>query len=120
MAAGDIYTRFSFAWATKSYASKATEKFFKLCLKVFSYSFNFLWVLTDNSSEFKKHFAERLKELHLIHYHTYPRGPKMNTHLERFNRTIQEEFIDYFAYLLTNPDTFNRKLIDYLVFYNTE
>jgi transposase InsO family protein len=108
------------AWATKSHASKAAEEFFELCLKAFPYSFNFLWVLTDNGSEFKKHFAERLRELHLIHYHTYPKCPQMNTHIERFNRTIQEEFIDYFSYLLVNPDEFNRRLVDYLIFYNTE
>ena len=116
----DIYTRFSFAWATKSHASKAAEEFFGLCLKVFPLSFNFLYVLTDNGSEFKKHFAERLKELHLVHYHTYPRTPRMNAHLERFNRTIQDEFIDYHSYLLINPDEFNRKLMDYLIFYNTQ
>ena len=116
----DIYTRFSFAWSTKSHASKAAEQFFELCLKVFPFSFNFLYVLTDNGSEFKKHFSDRLKEIHLTHYHTYPKTPKMNAHIERFNRTIQEEFIDYHSYLLINPDNFNRKLIDYLIFYNTK
>ena len=116
----DIYTRFSFAWATRSHASKAAEEFFELCLKVFPLSFNFLYVLTDNGSEFKKHFSDRLKELHLTHYHTYPRTPQMNSHIERFNRTIQEEFVDYHSYLLINPDNFNRKLIDYLIFYNTK
>ena len=64
----DIHSRFAFAWATKSHASKAAEEFFELCLKVFPYSFNFLWVLTDNGSEFKKHFSEKLRELHLTHY----------------------------------------------------
>ncbi len=116
----DIYTRFSFAWVTKSHASLAAKEFFDLCRKAFPYSFNFLNVLTDNGSEFKKHFSEELKQQHLVHYHTYPRTPKMNAHLERFNRTIQEEFIDYNNHLLLNPDEFNRKLIDYLIFYNTE
>jgi len=116
----DIYTRFSFAWSTKSHASKAAKEFFALCLKVFPLSFNFLYILTDNGSEFKKHFSDRLKELHLVHYHTYPRTPKMNAHIERFNRTIQEEFIDYHSFLLMDPDSFNRKLIDYLIFYNTK
>ena len=116
----DIYTRFSFAWAAKSHASLAAKEFFGLCQKVFPYSFNFLYVLTDNGSEFKKHFSEELKQQHLIHYHTYPKTPKMNAHLERFNRTIQDEFVDFHNYLLLNPDEFNRKLIDYLIFYNTE
>jgi transposase InsO family protein len=44
----------------------------------------------------------------------------MNAHLERFNRTIQEEFIDYHSFLLLNPHDFNRKLIDYLIWYNIE
>ena len=113
----DIHSRFSFAWATSSHASLAATSFFKLCLKVFPYPIEF--VLTDNGSEFKKHFAEELKRLHLQHYHTYPRTPKMNAHCERFNRTLQEEFIDYHANLLLDTEAFNRKLMDYLIFYNT-
>lgn len=116
----DTYTRFSFAWATKSHASKAAEEFFAMCIKVFPYSFHFLWVLTDNGSEFKKHFSEKLQELHLTHYHTYPKTPKMNAHVERFNRTIQDEFIDWHVGDLLYPEIFNRKLIDYLIFYNTK
>lgn len=115
----DIYTRFSFAWATKSHASKAAEEFFELCQKVFPYSFNFLWVLTDNGSEFKKHFSEKLRELHLTHYHTYPKNPRMNAHVERFNRTIQDDWIDWHLAELKDPDVFNRSLMDYLIFYNT-
>jgi len=116
----DIYTRFSFAWATKSHVSLAAKEFFGFCLKVFPFPFEFQYVLTDNGSEFKKHFDEELRKFHLIHYHTYPKTPKMNARLERFNRTIQEEFIDYHSFLLLDPDEFNRKLIDYLIFYNTQ
>lgn len=116
----DIYTRFSFAWATSSHASLAAKEFFDLCRKIFPYPFEFQYVLTDNGSEFKKHFDEELRRLHLVHYHTYPKTPKMNAHLERFNRTIQDEFIDFHVYDLIEPEDFNRKLVDYLIFYNTE
>ena len=115
----DIHSRFAFAWATKSHASKAAEEFFELCLKLFPYSFNFLYLLTDNGSEFKKHFSEKLKKLHLTHYHTYPKTPRMNAHVERFNRTIQEDWIDWHLAELKDPDVFNRSLMDYLIFYNT-
>jgi len=115
----DIYTRFSFAWGTKSHASLAAVEFFALCQKAFPHPYNFLFVLTDNGSEFKKHFSEELCRLHLVHFHTYPKTPKMNAHLERFNRTIQEEFVDYNVSLLKEPEAFNRKLMDYLIFYNT-
>jgi transposase InsO family protein len=77
-------------------------------------------VLTDNGSEFKKHFSERLRELHLTHFHTYPKTPKMNAHVERFNRTIQDDWIDWHLPELIDPDVFNRSLMDYLIFYNTE
>jgi transposase-like protein len=116
----DIYTRFAFAWATKSHASKAAEEFFELCVTVFPHSFNFMYVLTDNGSEFKKHFSEKLKKLHLTHYHTYPKTPKMNAHIERFNRTIQDDWIDWHVSDLKNPDLFNYSLMDYLIFYNTK
>lgn len=114
----DIYSRFAFAFATSSHASKAAEEFFDMWQQVFPYQTAF--VLTDNGSEFKKHFAARLLELQITHYHTYPRTPKMNAHVERFNRTIQEEFADYHKGLLLNPDQFNEKLMNWLVFYNTK
>jgi transposase InsO family protein len=50
-----------------------------------------------------------------------PKTPKMNAHCERFNRNIQECFVDYHEnLLLTDPALFNQKMSDWLVFYNTE
>ena len=114
----DIFTRFSFAWATTSHASLAAKEFFDLCRKVFPFSFTY--VLTDNGSEFMQHFAEELNRLHLTHYHAYPKTPKMNAHVERFNRTLQEEFANYHTGELLEPVVFNRTLVDWLVWYNTE
>ncbi|MBI2053409.1 MAG: DDE-type integrase/transposase/recombinase [Candidatus Sungbacteria bacterium] len=114
----DIHTRFSFAWATTSHASLAAKEFFEYCRLVFPFPFAF--VLTDNGSEFKKHFDEELRRLHLTHYHTYPKTPKMNAHVERFNRTIQEEFIDYHTGELLEVRAFNNRMIDWLIWYNTE
>jgi len=59
-------------------------------------------------------------ELHFTHYHTYPRTPKMNARCERFNRTLREEFIDFHKSDLLNPDTFNNKIINYLIWHNTK
>lgn len=114
----DIYSRFAFAWATTSHASKAAKEFFEAWRQVFPYATTF--VLTDNGSEFKKHFSAALLDLQITHYHTYPKTPKMNAHIERFNRTIQEEFADYHRSLLLEPDRFNEKLMDWLLFYNTK
>ncbi len=115
----DIHSRFAFAWGTTSHASKAAEEFFESWQKVFPYQTTF--VLTDNGSEFKKHFAERLLQLQITHYHTYPKTPKMNAHVERFNRTIQEQFVDYHnTLLLEDLDRFNALMMNWPLFYNTK
>ena len=57
-------------------------------------------ILSDNGSEFKKEFDNLLQQRSLTHYWTYPNSPKMNAHNERFNRTIQEQFINYHEDLL--------------------
>lgn len=115
----DLYTRFGFAFATSSHASKAAADFFALCQSVFPFPFTF--VLTDNGSEFKKHFSAVLLDLHLTHYHTRPRTPKQNAHSERFNRTVQEEFANYHRHdLWMDIDSFNQKLFAWLFWYNSE
>jgi len=114
----DVYSRIAFAWATTSHASKAATEFFILIKRAFPYKIKYL--LTDNGSEFMKHFSEELKRQHIIHWHTYPKCPKMNAHCERFNRTIQEEFVDFHTYELLNVDLFNNKLAQYLIWYNTK
>ena len=54
----DLYSRFSFAWATTSHASYAAKEFFLIVKQVFPYPLQY--VLTDNGSEFMKHFDEEL------------------------------------------------------------
>lgn len=114
----DHYSRFAFAWATHSHASLAAREFFEIVGEVFPYPLQS--VLTDNGSEFMKHFDEEVRRLHKNHWHTYPKTPKMNAHVERFNRTLREEFIDYHEELLITPNQFNRKLIPWLLWYNAE
>lgn len=114
----DTYSRFSFAWATRSHASAAAAEFFRIVRYVFPVPFT--TVLSDNGSEFKKRFAEEIRRLHLTHWKTYPQCPRMNPHDERFNRTLQEEFVDYHAGELLHPVTFNRKLVSHLLWHNAE
>lgn len=77
-------------------------------------------VQTDNGSEFALHFHAAVEGAGL-HFHTHPRAPKENAHVERFNRTLQEEFLQYHRALLRDDvPAFNRKLADWLVWYNAE
>ena len=112
----DVYSRFSFSWATNSHASKAAKEFFQLITVIFPYELKN--ILTDNGSEFAKEFDQEIRKQHKVHWHTYPRTPKMNAHVERFNRTLQEEFLNFNKGLLLEPDQCNEKMIDYLLWYN--
>ena len=67
-----------------------------------------------------------LRDIHIrkekiIHFHNYPRCPKMNAFIERFNRAIQEESIDWQRQLLANDlKKFNLEPMDWLLWYNNK
>jgi transposase InsO family protein len=47
-------------------------------------------IQTDNGGEFEKYFAKYIRDKNIIHYYNYPRHPKSNGYIERFNRILQE------------------------------
>jgi transposase InsO family protein len=116
----DLHSHFAWAWATHSHASAAAAQFFRLIQTVFPFAIE--TVLTDNGSEFQRHFAAALADCLSTHWHTFPKTPRMNAHCERFNRTVQEECIDYHHDLLFLDDLtdFNLELLRYLSWYNLE
>jgi len=116
----DVVTKFSFAYMYKSHTSLKARDFANKLLKVTPYPIKA--IQTDNGSEFLKDFDKALADLGIVHFFTYPHSPKQNACVERFNRTIQEECIDYHGVLLEEKETklFNDKLIDYLLWYNTK
>ena len=77
-------------------------------------SFTFKCIQTDNGPEFSQHFTERIK---ITHRHSRVRKTNDNAHLERFNRTIQQELI---TDLPINTKVINRFLPAYLDYYNNQ
>jgi len=116
----DLHSHFAWAWATRSHASAAAAQFLRLIQAVFPFAIE--TVLTDNGSEFQRHFSTALAERLSTHWHTFPKTPRMNAHCERFNRTVQEECIDYHYDLLLLDDLteFNLELLRWLSWYNLE
>ena len=113
----DTETRFAFAAAYKNHSSASAADFLSKYLQLASIPA----LQTDNGSEFAGYFDDACTRLTIRRYHTYPRCPKMNSHVERFNRTLSEEFIDHHRMLLRDDiGTFNEKLVDYLLWYNAE
>jgi len=74
-------------------------------------------VQTDNGSEFAKYFERACNELNISHYFSRVRTPRDNAVLERFNRTLQEEWLDD-GNFYANIDQMNKHLTEWLVFYN--
>ena len=119
----DPNSRIAFAVAIPTKHTKHTAKVLEALIDGVSTNDiqNKFSVLSDNGSELKKEFDALLEEKQLTHYWTYPRSPKMNAHNERFNRTIQEQFVDYNEDLLsTDIDEFNKEMSNWLIDYNTK
>ena len=114
----DLPTRFAFAYVYKSSSSANARDFLEKLKRVTP--FRITRVQTDNGHEFEKHFSQACREQNLVHYFNYPHHPQSNSHLERFNRTVQEQFAYWHTDALDEPEAFNRKLMDYLIWYNTE
>ena len=74
-------------------------------------------IQTDNGSEFGKYFMRASETLKLTHYHSRVRTPKDNAFDERFNRTLQDEFIAL-GHLTSDCAIFNRELTEWLIEYN--
>jgi len=114
----DLPTRFAFAYIYK-YSSSAYARDFLGKLRDAA-PFRISRIQTDNGHEFLKHFATACRQQELVHYFNYPRHPQSNGHLERFNRTIQEQFAYWYTDYLDEVKVFNRHLMEYLIWYNTE
>ena len=73
----------------------------------------------DNGSEFQKDFEKACRELSLPQWYSRVRTPKDNAVLERFNRTIQEEFVEMINIGLEDVEEFNQRLTEWLIEYNS-
>lgn len=74
----------------------------------------------DNGTEFEKEFKHACEQLGLPQYYSRPHTPKDNAVLERFNRTIQEEFVEMIEIGLEDIQEVNMLLTPWLIEYNSE
>jgi len=114
----DVYTKKSFAYTYTRHTSANAKDFIKKLEIYFGYKIKA--IQTDNGSEFHEYFTEYLEKNNITHYWNYKGKPFLNGNVERFNRTIQDEFIDWNIQHIDNIDTFNIKLSNWIEFYNNE
>ena len=118
MNAVDLTSRFAFSYSYSSGSSLNAKDFYQKLQYVAPFAIK--RVQTDNGSEFMAHFREYLEAETVTQFFNYPRKPQYQGWIERFNRTIQEEFLDYRKETLAyDLPQFNQECMEYLVWYNS-
>lgn len=111
----DVCTRYAYAEYSGYLSSTKSYGVVKKALKYFPFQIKL--IQTDNGGEFSEHFYYLLQEKKITLRHTRIRKPNDNAHIERFNRTLQEEA---FKSRIPNERTIQRDLKKYLNYYNNE
>ena len=75
-------------------------------------------VQTDNGAEFEGEFRKYCRRKEIKHKWTYPNCPKINGVIERFNRSIQEEWLDAYQDEMLDLNLINKRIKEYLTFYH--
>ncbi len=112
----DYEPEFAFSMGYTSLSSARAKDFLLKFIHIAP--FEIKRVQTDNGSEFYKLFHEACIDLGLTHYWNYPKQPTMNAKIKRYNRTVQEEFVDYHLDDLGyDIGSFNYQLMDWALWY---
>ena len=112
----DVKGKFAFSLPYRQKTSANALDFWRKLMTV--YPVPIRDVQTDNGSEFLSEFDEHLGAQQIPHLFTYPRCPKVNGCVERYQRTLSEEFLQVHEHLIRSPRAFHLQLADYLIFYN--
>jgi len=108
----DVYSRWVYAKCYEKMNSKVCLDFVREAQR--NASFKFEMLQSDHGPEFGKWFVKYIKK---DHRYTRVGKPNDNSHIERFNRTLQEECLDK---LSVNVFKINCELKKYLQYYNYE
>ncbi len=111
----DVYGKIAFARMYSGHGSAYAADFLKRLFYLLDGKIEN--IQTDNGSEFARYFRIAAEQLKLIHYHSRPHTPKDNPFDERFNRTLQDEFVAL-GHLTDDCGIFNRELTEWLIEYN--
>lgn len=108
----DVHSRWAHAKVSAKITAGRTLKFLEEAKQKAPFSFKMLQ--SDHGPEFAKWFTKHAKQ---SHRYSRVRRPNDNAHLERFNRTIQEECL---YYLKQKPRVYQAAIQKYIPFYNNE
>jgi len=111
----DVCSRWGYAYPTDRINTHRSLSFVKEAQKIAP--FQFLTLQSDHGSEFSKWFTTQIVSKGFNYRHSRIRTPSDNGHLERFNRTLQEECLNGIPRSLKS---WKKEIPEYLLWYNTE
>ena len=112
----DLYTRMAYA---RVYKELKPINSLNTILEAEQYfGFKFKMVQSDNGLEFARYFETRLESRGIKIRHTRLGRPNDNAHIERFNRTLQEECTGNYYLESESLKTMDDKILSYIDFYN--
>jgi transposase InsO family protein len=111
----DLYSRWAYAEVVEKIGAESSVIFVQKAKR--KASFKFEMIQTDHGSEFSTRFTHSLWSMKIRHRHARVRQSNDNAHIERFNRTVQEECLDRTTH---NISSFREALKEYLSYYNNE
>lgn len=112
----DVYSRMTYA---RSYDQLKPGLSLKTILEAEAYmGIKFDTVQSDNGLEFSSYFEDRLISHGINVRHTRLGRPNDNAHIERFNRTLQEECTGSYFIRNVSLATLNSRINKYLDYYN--
>lgn len=111
----DVASRWAYAEISERINTHRSFQFVKRAQKYSS--FQFKMIQSDNGSEFSTWFTEHIQKLGMKHRHSRVRQSNDNAHVERFNRTVQDEC---FINILEEFSRYRKALKAYLPYYNNE
>lgn len=114
----DTYMKFALCLNYKSQTSKNSTDFYHKFKTV--YPTRIIDWQNDNGHENLKFLEKELTNEKIQQLFSYPHCPQVNGYVERFNRTIQDEFINPNIDFIWDTETFNKKLAEYNIWYNCE
>ena len=114
----DLYTRMTYAEVSaKILPGMAANAVLKA---QDSFGFRFHIIQADNGPEFGHYFEDQLRRQGIATRHSRLHRLNDNAHIERFNRTIQEECLGRYLDFRVPNQEIQAKLNNYLQFYNTK
>ena len=84
------------------------------------FGFSFSMVQADNGPEYGRYFEQQMKAHGIAVRHSRLGRPNDNAHIERFNRTLQEECIGHYWRRSVPLQRQQKKIDEYTRFYNEE